>query len=106
MENRDRLLSMLGLAKKSGRIIVGVPQIVEHIQKKQVIPQNEFLVIEASNPSANTHKRLQDKCNFYNVRRVQINATCDELGAALGKGAVAAVAIKGSDMCRGVESKI
>lgn len=106
MEDNKKLLSMLGLAKKSGRIIVGTPMIIEHIQKKQNIRSDEFLVLEASNTSPNTHKKLSDKCNFYNIRHIQINATCDELGAALGKSATAAVAIIGSDMCRGIEAKI
>ncbi len=106
MEDNKKLLSMLGLAKKSGRVIIGTPMIIEHIQKKKSIDPEEFLVIEAADTSENTHKKLSDKCNFYNIRRIRISANCAELGASLGKNAVAAVAIVGKDMCRGVESKI
>ena len=106
MEDNKRLLSMLGIAKKSGRIIIGAPMIIEHIQKKKIISPDEFLVLEASDTSDNTHKKLSDKCTYYNIRHVRINATCCELGASLGKGAIAAVAILGADMCRGVEAKI
>lgn len=97
---------MLGLARKSGQIIIGTPMIIEHIQKKKTLDPESFLVIEASDVGENSHKKLLDKCKFYSVRRIQISATCEELGAALGKGATAAVAIVGKDMCRGVESKI
>ena len=106
MADNKRLLSMLGIAKKSGQMIIGTPMIIEHIQKKRNLNPEEFFVIEASDTSENTHKKLVDKCNFYSVRRIQIDATCSELGAALGKGATAAVAIMGRDMCYGVESKI
>ena len=97
---------MLGIAKKGGRIIIGAPMIIEHIQKKKAIDPDEFLVLEANDTSENTHKKLSDKCNYYNIRHIQIDATCCELGASLGKRAVAAVAILGADMCRGVEAKI
>ena len=97
---------MLGIAKKSGQMIIGTPMIIEHIQKKKTLDPDSFLVIEASDTSENTHKKLSDKCNFYNIRRIRIDATCEELGASLGKGSTAAVAIVGKDMCRGVESKI
>lgn len=106
MERVKQLLSMIGMAKKSGRIIVGTPMIIEHIQKKQVLDPEEFLLIEASDTSENTHKKLTNKCEFYNIRRIQIDATCEMLGAAIGKSATAAVAIIGRDMCRGVENKI
>ncbi len=106
MKDNSRLLSMLGIAKKSGRIIIGTSMIIEHIQKKKKLGAEEFMVLEASDTSENTHKRLTDKCEFYNIRRIRIEATCDELGAALGKGATAAVAIIGRDMCRGVEGKL
>ena len=106
MEDNKKLLFMLGLAKKSGQIIVGTPMIIEHIQKKKTLNPEAFLVIEAADTGESSHKKLSDKCNFYNVRRIQISATCEELGAALGKSATAAVAIIGKDMCRGVESKI
>ena len=85
---------------------MGTPMIIEHIQKKKTLDPEEFLLIEASDTSENTHKKLTDKCEFYNIRRIRISATCAELGAALGKGATAAVAILGRDMCRGVENKI
>ena len=106
MDNTKQLLSMIGIAKKSGRIIVGVPMIIEHIQKKKALDPEEFLLIEACDTSENTHKRLTDKCEFYGIKRVQVSVTCEALGAAIGKSAVAAVAIIGKDMCRGVESRI
>lgn len=103
---QNKLLSMIGLAKKAGRAIVGLPMISEHISKKQHISQDEFLLIEASDTSDGTHKKISNKCEFYNIRSVRIDSTCSELGAALGKSATAAVAILGKDMCHAVLDKI
>ncbi len=52
------------------------------------------IVLEASDTSDNTHKRLTDKCKFYNVRHARIECDGEQLAHALGKtAAVGAVAI-------------
>lgn len=105
MEN-NKVLSMIGLAKKAGRAIVGWPMISEHISNGKNISHEEFLLIEASDTSDGTHKKISNKCEFYNIKSIRIDSTCSELGAALGKSATAAVAIIGKDMCCAVNSKI
>ena len=97
---------MIGLAKKAGRAIVGWPMISEHISNGKNISHEEFLLIEASDTSDGTHKKISNKCEFYNIKSIRIDTTCSDLGAALGKGATAAVAILGKDMCYAVLSKI
>lgn len=80
----------LGLCSKAGRLIYGVPMIIEAMQKGKRV----YLVIEAGDTSDNTHKKITDKCSFYGVERVRINADCTELGSYVGKSsALAAVAI-------------
>lgn len=106
MADQKKLLSMIGIAKKAGKTIVGWPMISEHITKKKNIAQDEFLLIEASDTSDGTHKKISNKCEFYKIRSIRIDTTCSDLGAALGKGATAAVAILGKDMCYAVLSKI
>lgn len=102
----QKLLSMIGMSKKAGKAIVGVPMICEHISKKKNLSPDEFLIIEASDTSENTHKKILNKCEFYKIRHIQIDSTCCELGAALGKSATAAVAITGKDMCCAVFRKM
>jgi ribosomal protein L7Ae-like RNA K-turn-binding protein len=80
----------LGLCARAGRLIYGVPMIVEAIQKGKKV----YLVIEAGDTSDNTHKRITDKCSFYGIEKVRIDADCTELGSNVGKSsALAAVAI-------------
>lgn len=106
MQEQNKLLSMIGIARKAGHVLIGVPQICEHISKGKKIDHDSFLVIEAADTSDNTHKKVTNKCEFYNISHVRINATCTDLGYALGKSAVAAVAIIGKDMCCAIRSKL
>ncbi len=100
--DEKRLLGMLGLCRKSGRLIVGVPMICKYLAQTKKDGRDEVTVIEAFDTSYNTHKRLCDRCEFYKVTRIEIFSDCITLGHAVGKGAVAAVAVLGKDMCRAI----
>ena len=83
-------LGSLGLCAKAGKLIYGVPMIIEAMQKGKKV----YLVIEASDTSDNTHKRITDKCSFYGVETIRIDADCIELSSYVGKSSMlAAVAI-------------
>lgn len=89
-EIQKRLLGSLGLCAKAGRLIYGTPMVVEAMQRGREV----LAVLEASDTSANTHKRLSDKCSFYGIERVQLPLDGDALAHAVGKhSALAAVAI-------------
>ena len=65
------------------------------------------LVIEASDTSDNTHKKINDKCAFYGVRIVRIDADAMEIGHATGKGRqVAALAVIDGALADLVSSKL
>ena len=85
-----RILGSLGLCAKAGKLIYGVPMIIEAMQKGKKV----YLVLEASDTSDNTNKRLNDKCSFYGVGKIRLNIDCGALGSAVGKtSALAAVAV-------------
>ena len=85
-----RFLGALGLCSKAGRLIFGVPMIIEAMQKGKKI----YLVLEAQDTSENTHKRITDKCNFYGIEKIKIDIDCDTLALSVGKSSsLAAVAI-------------
>ena len=64
--------------------------IIEAMQKGKAV----LLVLEASDTSDNTHKKITDKCSFYGIERVKIEFDGDTLARAVGKSsALAAVAI-------------
>lgn len=85
-----RILSSLGLCSKAGKLIFGVPMIIEAMQKGKKI----YLVLEAGDTSDNTHKKITDKCSFYEVRKIRLDYDGGEIASAVGKSsALAAIAI-------------
>ena len=111
--NEKALLGVIGLCRGAGRLVIGVPMICEELKKgakRHILGQDGYvesvIVIEASDSSENTHKRIADKCEYYKIRRIRIDSDCITLGGALGKGAVAAVMINDAGFCRAIEKKL
>jgi ribosomal protein L7Ae-like RNA K-turn-binding protein len=106
MENKqlERLLMTVGLAAKARRIIFGTDQVCDSLRDSKNSP---VLVIEAKDTSENTHKKLTDKCKYYGVRLVRIEAGTAELGRAVGKlSATAAVGITDSGIAKAIYAKL
>lgn len=99
------LLSALGLGARARKLIYGVPMICEALRKGG--KNAPIIVLESSDTSENTHKKISDKCSYYNTRLVRLNSTGEELAAALGKtSSLAAVAVTDENICRLVEKNI
>ncbi|SDB89043.1 Ribosomal protein L7Ae [Pelagirhabdus alkalitolerans] len=87
MSNEKAFLNLLGLATRARKISLGEEQILKDIKRKQA-----KLVLIASDTGYQTHKRLTDKCTFYNIpyRIVTDRLT---LSAAIGKADRVAIAV-------------
>ena len=104
-KNEKGFLSSLGLCARAGRLIFGVPMICDALRKGGAA--KPVLIVEASDTSEGTHKKIADKAAFYRVRVVRIDCDGATLASALGKTAsLAAVAIKDKEMCNIVEKYI
>ena len=102
MSDVSKLLNSLGLCARAGGVIFGVPMVCEALRKGG--SKTPIIVLESSDTSENTHKRITDKCNFYKTRHVRIDCTGDELASALGKSAsLGAVAVTDANLSRLVE---
>ena len=104
---------MIGMCRGAGKLIIGTPMICEHLRKQSNknpassdAERRDVLVIEASDTSENTHKKISDKCIYYKVKHIRIESTCENLGRAVGKDAVAAVAVADESFCRAILGKI
>ena len=91
METRkEAVLGAVGLCRKAGKLIVGSDAVCLSLREKK----KPFGVLLASDASANTSKRLADKCATYGAPLVTVPASGEELAAAIGKSAkTAAVAV-------------
>ena len=83
----DKVLSMLGLAAKAGRVVSG-----EFSTEKAVKAQKAYLVIVAEDASANTRKRFKDMCSYYQVP-ILFMETREILGKVIGKEFRASIAV-------------
>ena len=81
-KEKDKLLFSLGLCARAGKLIFGTDMVCEALRKNA---REVRIVIEASDTSVNTHKRISDKCAFYGARLERIQTDALTLGYALGK---------------------
>ena len=83
----DRRLSLLGLAARAGAVTSG-----SFLTEKAVQSGEAVFVVIAEDASANTKKRIQDKCTYYHVP-FAFCETQDTLGHMIGKEARSCLAI-------------
>lgn len=97
---RDRILSMLGLAAKAGRIASG-----EFSTEKAVKSGNAFLVVVSEEASENTKKMFRNMCSFYQVP-MYLYASKEALGNAIGKQLRASLAVLDEGFAKSLEEKL
>ena len=104
-DGEKKLLSMLGLAARARALVFGTPMICDSLQKSKGKGKRILLVLEASDTSDNTHKRITDKCRFYGVRHYRLVSGGETLSHAVGKsGMLSAVALTDTQLCHAVEN--
>ena len=81
IDNERRLRGMLGFAMRAGKIQIGTELVCRSMPTKAA-PK---LVVISLGASAATKKKLTTKCEFYGIKKVQIDMSTDELGTLLGK---------------------
>lgn len=87
MENRKRILNLIGLATRAGKTVSG-----EFSTEKAVKSGKAFLVIISEEASGNTRKLFTDKCTYYKVPICYFGEK-GELGHAMGKEMRASLAV-------------
>ena len=75
-----RVLGMLGLAMKAGKVVIGTEQVIAYLQKGRL-----KLVLLSGSASEGTKKKILYKCEFYKTRTEELKIDTDELGRLLGK---------------------
>lgn len=104
MSETDALLGAIGLCARAGKLIFGIPMICDALKaggKKRPV-----LVLEAADTSANSHKRITDRCHFYDTKCIRLPVDGGTLAAAVGKSSIlGAVAITDAGLAAMVEAK-
>ncbi|MFR2775049.1 MAG: L7Ae/L30e/S12e/Gadd45 family ribosomal protein [Anaerostipes sp.] len=94
MRLNKKVLSLLGLAMRSGNLVSGEFAVQEAIRGK-----NAGLVIIAEDASDNTKKMFQNQCNHYQVPLYHF-CQKEELGHAIGKEFRASIAVTDQGFCK------
>ena len=100
MANRDKVLSLIGLAMKAGRCTSG-----ETMTENETKLGRARLVIVASDASDNTKKKFRDMCEFYKVP-ICFYGDKDTLGHAMGKEFRASLAILDKGFADGIRKEL
>lgn len=85
--SRDRLLSLLGMAQKAGKVASG-----EFSTEKSVKEGRAYCVIVAGDASDNTKKMFTNMCSYYQVP-IYFYGNRETIGKAIGKEFRASVAV-------------
>ena len=96
----DRVLSMIGIAAKSGNVVSG-----EFSTEKAVKTGSAFLVIVSEEASENTKKHFTDMTSFYEVP-IYFYGDKESLGRAIDKEFRASLAIVDENLAKAVETKL
>lgn len=76
---QQKILHLLGLAQRAGRLVSGEELVVDSIQKRRA-----YLIFLATDAAGNLSKKIEDKSHTYQVSVVK-EFTALELSTALGK---------------------
>lgn len=100
MVKQNKVLSLLGLSARAGKLVSG-----EYSTETAVKSGKAALVLVAEDASANTKKLFHDKCSFYEVP-VYDFGTKEMLGHAVGKELRASVAVLDAGLADAVISHL
>lgn len=79
IDNRQKVLNLLGLAQKSQNLISGAPQVIEGIRNSSV-----QLVFLATDTAKNNQKDITNKASYYKVPIIT-DFTSHDFEQAIGK---------------------
>ena len=82
----SKVLSMLGLSRRAGAVIIGTDLVTKALPSGKV-----KLVMYACDASANTEKKITDKCKFYSTECIKLSYNGTEIAHAIGKQSLVSV---------------
>lgn len=88
MDNRKKVLNLIGLATKAGKVVSG-----EFSTEKAVKSGRAALVLVSEEASDNTKKMFSNMCTYYKVPMIVFGGKT-ELGHAMGKEFRASLAVQ------------
>lgn len=95
----DRLLGMLGLCRRAGKLVLGTELVCLAMAERK----KPCLVLVCAEASENTRKKVRTKSEYYCLPCREAPLSPETLGQAVGKsGSIAAVAVTDENMAAAV----
>ena len=98
--NKDRVLSMLGLATRSGNVVSGGFATEEAVKRRKA-----YLVIIAGDASDNTRKKFNSMCEFHRVP-CEYYSNKEMLGHAIGKEERSCLAVTDKGFANSIRERL
>ncbi len=99
MNNQDKVLSMVGLAKKAGKLAAG-----SFLAEKSVRDGGAMLLIVAQDAAQNIKKKFLNSSAYYEIDYMEYG-TKETLGHYTGYENIAVVAITDAGLAKAIEDK-
>ncbi|MCR5595468.1 MAG: ribosomal L7Ae/L30e/S12e/Gadd45 family protein [Lachnospiraceae bacterium] len=100
MSRPDKVLSMLGIAMKAGKVVSG-----EFATENAIKSFQACLVVVAADASDNTRKHFNDMCVYRDIP-IMIYSTKEELGKAIGKDIRSNLAVTDEGLAKAIYKSI
>ena len=100
MDNRQKILNLIGLATKAGKTASG-----EFSTEKAVKTGKARLVLVSEEASDNTKKMFSDMCTYYKVP-IYLFGTKDELGHAMGQEFRASLSVEDAGFAKSMVERM
>ena len=98
-KERQRLMSLLGIAQKAGKIASG-----EQACELAIREGKACTVLLSQDASATTEKKFSNRCFCYQVPLYRTDSTKEEIGRAIGKGYRSVLAICEPGLASSIEA--
>lgn len=93
---KDKLLGMLGLCRRAGKVSIGADRCSKSIQNG-----GAKLVILASDASQNTRKSIENSCAYYKTRHIYYSDKIT-LGKNVGTGECGALSVNDENFAKAI----
>ena len=94
MKDLKQILQLLGMATRARMIVTGEELVIREVRNGKA-----RLVIVSADASANTIKKITDKCTFFNVEK-HVFGNREEIGHAIGKESRVVLAVTDAGFAR------
>lgn len=98
----EKILRMIGLASKAGRLIIGAEKVVD-AARSGIIFRRDGIIVVAADAAARTKRNIAFAAEEDTIKIVEVNVDMFELGRRIGgKGLTSAVAVIDKNMASAI----